>query len=1419
MNRKPFYKLAGVLAALMMIFCAQTAAYAADIYVSQATGVNSTTTAGTETNPFKSITYAMMVMASRSTPDPWVLHLKAGTYDADTLKAANERETFPITLRNGMTIQGDDGAATCIISGKFNTGSLTALIKGDTFTNITIKNLTLTLMTRTTGNGAAAELLKCAGVMQGCIISKNVNGYGAVYLTISTGNRFDVSGNTFSENGTSSYYTRGFYVASAFTGDLTGNVFKTNKGGFYAYGGFTGNVSGNTFTGNSSNQGLYVSGAFTGGITGNTFNGNSYGGLYVSGAFSGGDISGNIFSGNGGSSVSSGGGFYVIGAFTGDIVGNAFSGNIAGYGGGFDISGKVTGNISGNVFSRNSVTGTSVSYGGNVLLEYNGGENAIVSNNYFVHNTTAATLKGTGIFSDQNITVANNTFYNPTVEANKSAVNITSYAPNSSISNNIFANVHTPIWEQTALNLPIAGNDFSGATDILYRNNMPQGNDASYLEILLPGSFKNNKTWAPGIVGEGLHSGNWTAAPVYDSATNRTTMTDNTKNWASGSLKGMMLRLLPTASTFFHIPIIDNTANQITVMGNLGAASLGSPDPSSANDYSIDDYRLASNSQNIDTGEYLSYIGKDFEEHPRSSGAGFDIGADEYFTGVVQTTGYLQVSISPQAAITAGAQWMISGSGVWRNSGDKAELSPGSYTVEYKSITGYTTPSSALAAITLGQTSTLTGTYVAVASTYTVSGSVKTASGAAIYGVTMTLSTGVTGMTDSSGNYSFSSIAAGSSGTVTPSMSGYTFTPTSQSFSNISANQTLNFTGAPIPTSYTVFFQAGTGGTISPSGSQTVSGGGQTTPVTAAANSGYTFFNWKDEGGNIVSTSATLPAQTITANKVYTAYFQPQGIVYYTISGSVKTAAGAAIPGVILMPNTGSTATSDSSGNYSLTVASGWTGTVTPYRSGYTFTSSLSYSNVTSNKTNQNYIGTSQTPTSYTVSGSVKDTNSTGVSGVTLSLSNSGGTATSAGTGFYTATVSSGWSGTVTPSKTGCTFTPASQTFSSVTSNQSQNFTADCGVTSSWITRILPATYMPGVKVTVKITANPPSGTNMYSVEDKCMNGWTVNVADISTGGMLDSGTGKVKFTFQDGVARTMTYTVTPPSTETNDGTFNGIGFNNSASLVIGGPSVISKGLQTHPADIDGNFIMTGLEMNSYGSAWLSSTTWSLAPNPIPASYVSKAIWLWQHGESYKTDSASGAPPLCWVNTAGTRSERDNPSLTAVRTLPSQYTAGTAILVTITVSASANGYTVQEKLPDGWTASDPSDNGQAPSGTGTVMFFVPAPGGQAKILTYKATPPAGTTGSKKFSGNVSLNGADTAITGNASISDKAAGPGDLDNSGTVDLNDAIIALKIMAGIDVGTVPAGADVNGDHKIGMEEVIYILQKVAELRPSGT
>ncbi|MBN1380917.1 MAG: DUF11 domain-containing protein [Deltaproteobacteria bacterium] len=62
--------------------------------------------------------------------------------------------------------------------------------------------------------------------------------------------------------------------------------------------------------------------------------------------------------------------------------------------------------------------------------------------------------------------------------------------------------------------------------------------------------------------------------------------------------------------------------------------------------------------------------------------------------------------------------------------------------------------------------------------------------------------------------------------------------------------------------------------------------------------------------------------------------------------------------------------------------------------------------------------------------------------------------------------------------------------------------------------------------------------------------------------------------------------------------------------------------------------------------------------------------------------------------------------------------------------------------------------------------------------------------------------------------------GDLRNTGTAALADAVLALQVIAGMQPSGIredyaASGTDVNGDNKIGLAEAIYIMQSVTELR----
>jgi hypothetical protein len=77
--------------------------------------------------------------------------------------------------------------------------------------------------------------------------------------------------------------------------------------------------------------------------------------------------------------------------------------------------------------------------------------------------------------------------------------------------------------------------------------------------------------------------------------------------------------------------------------------------------------------------------------------------------------GALQVTILPQAAIDAGAQWRVDG-GAWQDSDyTEPNLAVGQHTVEYSVIAGWNEPNSETVQINDGQTTTTTGTYTAQA--------------------------------------------------------------------------------------------------------------------------------------------------------------------------------------------------------------------------------------------------------------------------------------------------------------------------------------------------------------------------------------------------------------------------------------------------------------------------------------------------------------------------------------------------------------------------------------------------------------------------------------------------------------------------------------------------------------------------------
>ncbi len=224
----------------------------------------------------------------------------------------------------------------------------------------------------------------------------------------------------------------------------------------------------------------------------------------------------------------------------------------------------------------------------------------------------------------------------------------------------------------------------------------------------------------------------------------------------------------------------------------------------------------------------------------------------------------------------------------------------------------------------------------------TISGYVRDGNNAGIEGATVTFSNnGGTATTNTSGYYS-EAVDYGWSGTATPTLTGWSFNPSNEAYTNVTSDITdENYTGTHAPV---------------------------------------------------------------------------------TISGYVHDSNNNGVLGVLVdFSNNGGTATTNTSGYYSEAVDYGWSGTATPSFVEWSFNpSNETYTNVTSDITDENYTGT-HAP--VTISGYVLDSNNNGISGVTVNFSDGINDMTTV-SGFYSEQLNYQWSGYIVPSYESYVFLP-----------------------------------------------------------------------------------------------------------------------------------------------------------------------------------------------------------------------------------------------------------------------------------------------------------------------------------------------------------------------------------------------------------
>ena len=189
----------------------------------------------------------------------------------------------------------------------------------------------------------------------------------------------------------------------------------------------------------------------------------------------------------------------------------------------------------------------------------------------------------------------------------------------------------------------------------------------------------------------------------------------------------------------------------------------------------------------------------------------------------------------------------------------------------------------------------------------------------------------------------------------------------------------------------------------------------------------------------------------------------------YNISGTISPVAGGSGATVTLSGAASATTTANSSGNYTFSSLANGTYTLTPSHAGYTFSPSslnvtVSGANVT---TGLNFTATATANPTYSISGTVSPT--VGGSGATLTLSGAATgttTADSAGNYMFSGLANGGYA--VTPSHTGYTFSPTSQSATVNGANVTGiNFTAATNPTFSISGTISPVAGGSGATVTL----------------------------------------------------------------------------------------------------------------------------------------------------------------------------------------------------------------------------------------------------------------------------------------------------------------------------------------------------------------
>lgn len=231
----------------------------------------------------------------------------------------------------------------------------------------------------------------------------------------------------------------------------------------------------------------------------------------------------------------------------------------------------------------------------------------------------------------------------------------------------------------------------------------------------------------------------------------------------------------------------------------------------------------------------------------------------------------------------------------------------------------------------------------AKAPTWSISGTISPSSASTTTTMQLSGTATTTAAVDASGNYSFNNLTNGNY-VVTPNSAAFTFTPTSQPVTVNGANVTgINFNGTAVPT----FSISGNAAVAGASMTLTPSGETGTNATTTADGSGNYTFSQVVNGSYTVTPAApgvtfTPVSQNVTVNgaNIGSVNFTAVAAPTWSISGTISPASLGANVNIALTGAGTGTVQTDSSGAFTAAGLANGTYTLTPSKTGVTFTPS-----------------------------------------------------------------------------------------------------------------------------------------------------------------------------------------------------------------------------------------------------------------------------------------------------------------------------------------------------------------------------------------------------------------------------------------------------------------------------------------------